>query len=100
VVLRQSQTVVTSTFFLEDRVITSLTVKCLINVLLYRNLAFIYFLCSVYTIKSRKMIWEWHVARMGEKRNAYRIFVGSVEGKRPLGTPRRRRVDNIKINLR
>jgi hypothetical protein len=36
----------------------------------------------------------------GVKRNAYRIFVGNTEGKRPLGTPRRRWMDNIKINLR
>jgi hypothetical protein len=37
---------------------------------------------------------------MGEKRNAYRILVGNPEGKRPLGRPRRRRVDNIKMDLR
>jgi hypothetical protein len=40
-------------------------------------------------IKSRKMRWTGHVARMGEKRNAYRILVGNPEGKRPLGRPRR-----------
>jgi hypothetical protein len=37
---------------------------------------------------------------MGEKRNAYRILVANPEGKRPLGRPRRRWVDNIKMNLR
>jgi hypothetical protein len=37
---------------------------------------------------------------MGEKRNAYRILVGNLEGKRPLGRPRRRWVDNIKMDLR
>jgi hypothetical protein len=44
-------------------------------------------------IKSRRMRWAAHVARMGEKRNAYRLLVGKPEGKRPLGRPRRRWVD-------
>jgi hypothetical protein len=51
-------------------------------------------------IKSRRMRWVGHVARMGEKRNTYRILVGKPEGKRPLGIPRRRWVDNIKMDLR
>jgi hypothetical protein len=51
-------------------------------------------------IKSRRMRWIRHVARMGDKRNAYRILVGNPEGKRPLGRPRRRWVDNIKMDLR
>jgi hypothetical protein len=51
-------------------------------------------------IKSRRMRWAGHVARMWEKRNAYRILVGMREGKRPLGRRRRRWVDNIKMNLR
>jgi hypothetical protein len=51
-------------------------------------------------IKSRRMRWAGHVARMGEKRNAYRILVGKPERKRPLGKPRRRWVDNIKMDLR
>jgi hypothetical protein len=46
-------------------------------------------------IKSRRMIWAGHIARMWEKRNAYRILVGKPEGKIPLGRPRRRWVDNI-----
>jgi hypothetical protein len=46
------------------------------------------------------MKWAGHVTRMGDKRNAYRILVGKSEGKRPLGRPRRRCVDNIKIDLR
>jgi hypothetical protein len=50
-------------------------------------------------IKSR-MRWAGHVARIGEKRTAYRILVGKPEGKRPLGRPRRRWVDNIKMNLK
>jgi hypothetical protein len=41
-----------------------------------------------------------HVARMGSKRNAYRILMGKPEGKRPLGRPRRKWVDNIKMNVR
>jgi hypothetical protein len=44
--------------------------------------------------------WAGHVARIGEKRNAYRIMVGNPAGKGPLGRPRRRWVDNIKIDLR
>jgi hypothetical protein len=50
--------------------------------------------------KSRRMKWAGHVVRMVAKRNAYRILVGNPEGKRPLGRPRRRWVDNIKMNLR
>jgi hypothetical protein len=46
-----------------------------------------------------KMKWAGHVARMGEKRHAYRILVGKPEGKRSLGRPRRRWVDNIKMDL-
>jgi hypothetical protein len=46
-------------------------------------------------IKSRRMRWAGQVARMVEKRNAYRILVGKAEGKRPLGRPKRRLVDNI-----
>jgi hypothetical protein len=51
-------------------------------------------------IKLRRMRWEGHVARMGEKRNVCRILVGKPEEKRPLGRPRRRWVDNIEIDLR
>jgi hypothetical protein len=51
-------------------------------------------------IKSRRMRWAGHVARTGEKRNAYRILVEKPEGKRPLGRPRRRWVYNIKMDLR
>jgi hypothetical protein len=51
-------------------------------------------------IKSRRMRWAGHAAQMGERRNAYRIVVGKPEGKRPLGRPRRRWVDNIKMDLR
>jgi hypothetical protein len=48
-------------------------------------------------IKSRRMRWAGHVARMGQKTNAYMLLVGKPEGKRPLGRPRRRWVDNIRI---
>jgi PAS domain-containing protein len=50
--------------------------------------------------KSRRMKWAWHVARIEQKRNAYRILVGNADGKRPLERPRRRWVDNIKMDLR
>jgi hypothetical protein len=51
-------------------------------------------------IKSRRMRWAGHVARIWETRNAYRILVGKPEEKRPLGRPKRRWVDNIKMDLR
>ena len=50
-------------------------------------------------IKSRRMRWAGHVARMGEERVVYRVLVGIPEGKRPLGRPRRRWVDNIRTDL-
>jgi hypothetical protein len=50
-------------------------------------------------IKSRRMRWAGHVARMGEKRNVIRLLVGKPEGNRPLGRPRRRWIDNIKRDL-
>jgi hypothetical protein len=50
--------------------------------------------------KSRRMRWAGHVGRIGEKSNAYRILVGKPGGRRPLGRPRRRWVDKIKMNLR
>jgi hypothetical protein len=50
-------------------------------------------------IKLRRMRWAGHVARMGEGRGAYRILVGRPEGRRPLGRPRRRTEDNIKMDL-
>jgi hypothetical protein len=50
-------------------------------------------------IKSRRMRWERHVARMEEKRNAYRLLAGKPEGKRPIGRPRRRWVEDIKMDL-
>jgi hypothetical protein len=52
---------------------------------------------SIIRIIKLRMRWAGHVARMGEKRNVYRLLVGKPEGKRPLGRPRRRWIDNIKI---
>jgi hypothetical protein len=54
----------------------------------------------VRVIKSRKRKWAGHVARMGEGRGVYRVLVGKLEGKRPLGRPRRRWEDKIKMDLR
>ncbi|KAJ4442507.1 hypothetical protein ANN_04094 [Periplaneta americana] len=51
-------------------------------------------------IKSRRLRWTGHVTRMGESRNACRVLAGRPEGKRPLGRPRRRWEDNIKMDLR
>jgi hypothetical protein len=50
-------------------------------------------------IKSTRMRWAGHVARMGENSNLYRLLVGKSEGKRPLGRPIRRWIDNIKMDL-
>jgi hypothetical protein len=54
----------------------------------------------VRVIKSRRMRWAGHVARRGEGRGVYRVLVGRPGGKRPLGRPRRRWEDNIKMDLR
>jgi hypothetical protein len=54
----------------------------------------------VRVIKSRRMRCAGHVARMGEGIGAYRVLVGKPKGKRPLGRPRRRWEDNIKMDLR
>jgi hypothetical protein len=51
-------------------------------------------------IKSKRMRWAMHVARMGDKSKAYRILVRKPEGKRQLGRPRRRWVYNVKMDLR
>ena len=60
-------------------------------------------LCSspniVRVINSRRMRWAGHVARMGEETGVYRVFVGKPEGRRTLGRPRYRWVDNIRTDL-
>jgi hypothetical protein len=53
----------------------------------------------VRVIKSRRMRWEEHVARIGEDRGVHRVLVGKPQGKRPLWRPRRRWEDNIKMDL-
>ena len=53
----------------------------------------------VRVIKSRRMRWVEHVASMCEERGVYRVLVGKPEGKRPLGRPRRRWMDNIRMDL-
>ena len=65
-----------------------------------RSLIVLY--CSpniVRVIKSRRMRWAGHVARMGERRGVYRFLVGKPEDKRPLGRPRFRWEDNINMDL-
>jgi len=61
-------------------------------------------LCSlpniVRVVKSKRMRWAGHVARMGESRAVHRVLVGKPEGKRPLGRPRRRWEDDINLDLR
>ena len=54
----------------------------------------------VRVVKSRRMRWAGHVALMGVGRGVHRVLVGKPEGKRPLGRPRRRWEDNIKMDLR
>jgi hypothetical protein len=63
-------------------------------------------LCDLYSsqsifriMKSRRMRWAGHVARLREKRNAYRLMVRNPEGRKPLGRPRHRWVDNIRRDL-
>jgi hypothetical protein len=51
-------------------------------------------------IRSRRMRWAGHVARVGEKRNPFSILVGKPEAQKPLGRPRRRWLENIKIDLK
>ena len=53
----------------------------------------------VLVMKLRRIKWAGHVARMGDRRDVYRILVGKAEGKRPLGRPRRRWENNIKMDL-
>ena len=64
------------------------------------ELSDLYYLPNIMrVVKSRRMRWAGHVARMGEGRSVHRVLVGELEGKRPLGRPRRRWEDNIKTDL-
>jgi hypothetical protein len=64
------------------------------------ELHILYSFPNIRQIKSRRMRWAGHVARMGEERKVYKVFVGKPEGKRPLGRPRRRWEDGIRMDLR
>ena len=96
--------------FLGHSAHTLVTTPTVVPWLLHRNFpAIIYLfilslnkfeLCGyVQVIESRRMRWAGHVMHMGEERGVYRVLVGKPEGKRPLGRPRRRRVDNIRMDL-
>ena len=64
------------------------------------ELSDLYYLPNIVrVVKSRRMIWEGHVARIWEGRVVHRVLVGKPEGKRPLGRPRRRWEDNIKMDV-
>jgi hypothetical protein len=63
------------------------------------ELNYLYSSPNIQVIKSRRMRWAGHVARMGKRRGVYRVLVGKPEGKEPYGRPKCRREDNIKMDL-
>jgi hypothetical protein len=74
---------------------------------LYMKLSILFELHNLYSspdiirqVKSRRMRWAGHVARIGEERKVYKVLVVKPEGKRPLGRPRRRWEDGIRMDLR
>jgi len=65
-----------------------------------RSFSYLYYSPNIVRIlKSRRIRWAGYVARVGERRGVYRILVGKSEGKRPLGRPRLRWEDNIKVDV-
>jgi hypothetical protein len=80
--------------------IRCLEVKCLVlETLLLPYYYYYYYYYLIRIIESGRMRWARHVARMGEKRNVYRLLVGRPERKRPLGRQSRRWIDNIKMDF-
>ena len=66
-----------------------------------KELYALYFSPNIFrVIESRRLRWEWQLAKMGESIGAYGVLVGILEGRRPLERPRSRWEDHIKINLR
>jgi len=59
----------------------------------------LYYSHNIVWVKNSRMRWAGHVARLGERRGVYRALVGKTEGKSPIGRPRRRWEDNIKMDL-
>jgi hypothetical protein len=70
-----------------------LNILCCVHIHIYSSLSI------VRVIKSRRMRWAGHVACMGEGKGVYMVLVGRPEGKRPLGRPRHKWEDNIKMDL-
>jgi hypothetical protein len=84
-----------------QNLLSSLLLSKNLKTLKHTKLQFCLLFCvDVRVIKSRRMRWAGHVARMGEGRGAYRVLVGRPEGKRPLGRPRHRWEGNINMDLR
>ena len=76
------------------------TLQCILNTCMYEEFNSLYSSPNIVrVIKSRIMRWAGHVARMEEGRGVHKVLVGKPEGKRPLGRPRRRWEDNIKMDL-
>jgi hypothetical protein len=98
-----TSTVKRNNFFHTIKIMFSLILGCVLTseLFLHMNLFNLYSSPSIIKmIKSRRMRWTGHVARTGAKRNADRSLVENPEGKRPLGRPTRRWVNNIKMDLR